>query len=195
MTYADGRGRKVLHNNRARSDDAEFSDRHAGADKNIRAQPGILSDDNRFGDKGHAPLVEVVRPCAEVTILTDVGTILQPDAGEIVDCDVSSNHAARRERKTARENDFCAGKNDDRAGDISPENAQQPCAKAVQGSGTPAEKRRLHDQPDPAVKEFRLGIRRRAVLTEVGGFVGHGGEDGGLGSAVNFAKSASSESA
>src|ERR1019366_3942656 len=69
---ADGSGGDVLHDDGARPHDAEIAHRDARSDEDVSAKPGVLPDDDRLGDEGHAPAVVVVRPRAKVAVLADV---------------------------------------------------------------------------------------------------------------------------
>ena len=72
---------------------------------------------------------------------------------------------------------------------------RQPGAPGVKGARAPAEKRGLHEEPQPAAQHLRPEVGCDAILPEVGTCLVHGGEDAGFGEAVNCAKSASRDSA
>ena len=82
----------ITHHDGTRSDHAKFANRHAWANENIRANPGVFTDDNGRGDQRHIPAHEIVRPCAKMTVLADVGSASQRDVTEVVDNHVSAHH-------------------------------------------------------------------------------------------------------
>ena len=136
----------------AGADDTEFTNGHAWANEDVGADPGVFANDDWAGDQWHIPAEKVVRSCAEMTVLADVGAASKRYMAEVLDCDVPTDHRAWFERESPWVGDPHGGKHHDfrRHGDVGAEQPEEPGAKAVERARTPAKNRGLDECPQPS---------------------------------------------